>query len=199
MADDSRTAKENEANSRRPREIQGGKGISSRQERGNHAPTEDSIVVISSEHDESESSLSPVPSEYDGDEADSSYSSRSTSSETRNASGDPTIVGEDYDIGDYNDPPASPGSPNQSDSDSGHGGPANAAPEEVSRDGPVETPSAVESLRAIQAELIPGYRGEGDARIEQSTAPQEQSDSLLLLFPGLATRSTHEDEEDSDI
>lgn len=107
---------------------------------------------------------------------------------------------EDFDIGDYNDPPVSPSGTSQSGGNSGDGGPANGGPEEMSRDSDehVRTPSAVESLMAIQAEMIPGYNREGSGRVEQPTASQQQSDPLLL-FPGLATRSTHEEEEDSDV
>lgn len=114
------------ANRRRPEP--NGKDIDKGYVRETDQTTGDSIVVVSSEHDESESSLSPVPSAYDGDEADSSYSSRPTTSHVRNASADPTRVWEEFDMGDCNDPPTSPGNTSQSGADSRKGGHGNDGP-----------------------------------------------------------------------
>ncbi|KAG8164342.1 hypothetical protein KVR01_006260 [Diaporthe batatas] len=184
------TTGEHEANGKCPGG--NGKDVAAREERDIHYATEDRILVTSSEHDESESSLSPVPSEYDGDEADSSYSSRSSSSDAPDASPNPTVVLEDFDIGDYNDPPISPTATSQKSANPGHGSHANDGSDEMFGNGSVVTPSAMESLRAIQVELIPGYQGECSSTVAQSTTPLERSDQLFL-FPGLATRSTQEE------
>lgn len=141
------------------------------QEDDNHNPTEDSIVVISSDHDESETTLSPVPSEYDG----SSYSPMSTSSDGRNASVDRAVLDEDFDIGDYNDPPRSSSANSQTVVNSELGGCADETGNAKSCAGSRRSVSAVEGLRAIQAELIPGYEKEGD-RNEQNVTVRERSD-----------------------
>jgi hypothetical protein len=177
-----------------------GSDVETLQEDGSRDATGDNIVAISSGHNESGSSLSPVPSEYDEDGLDSSYSSRSTSSDGRNSSVDHTAIGEDFDIGDdigdYNNPPRPPSTTSSSGADSEPGTRANEIAHMNSYAGPGRSPSAVEGLRAIQAELIPGYYEEVNSRDEQSTRGQTRSDPLLL-FPGLSTRSMHE--EDSDV
>lgn len=151
---------------------------------------QDVIVISSPDYDEPESSLSPAPSTVVSDPFDPSYSPRSPSSDGRNNSVDPAVLDEDFDIGDYNDPPRSPS--NISDGVDGS---------EVDRfqqatvgngsAGNARSPTAVDALRAIQAEMIPGYEG-GDARDEQSTGATAHSDEPLL-FPGLPTRHTREE------
>lgn len=156
MADDSAEAQEYMSSNG----VQQASGIDVEvpQEDDNHNLTEDSIVVISSDHDESESALSPVPSEYDG----SSSSPMSISSDSRNASVDRAVLDEDLDIGDYNDPPRSVSANSHTLVDSELGGGADETGNAKSCAGSRRSISAVEGLRAIQAELIPGYEKEDD-------------------------------------
>lgn len=152
-------------------------------------------MITSSDYDESERSPTPPPSTIVSDPFDPSYSPRSPSSDDRNMSVDPTTLDEDFDIGDYNDPPRSPSTSSEgadgSESDDG----TREAADDSSRARPGGSLSAVEALRAIQTELIPGYE-DGDARSEQSTRDTERSD-MTLLFPGLAARQTREEQTDS--
>lgn len=155
----------------------------------NHELIQEVIVISSSNHDEPESSLSPAPSTVVSDPFDPAYSPKSPSSDGRNRSVDPTVLDEDFDIGDYNAPPRSP-------SDSSDGVDcfeSDKMPYETVHDGSAVTArslTAVDELRAIQAEMIPGYEG-GDARSEQSTEAITRSDPPLL-FPGLPTRHSGE-------
>lgn len=147
-----------------------GVDVEALEEQDDHDLTEDSIVVISSDHDESGSTLSPVPSEYDG-----SCSPMSTSSDGRNASVDRAVLDEDLDIGDYNDPPRSASANSQTVVDSELGGCADETGNAKSCVGSRRSVSAVEGLRAIQAALIPGYEKEDD-RNEQYVRVRERSD-----------------------
>lgn len=155
-----------------------------------HEAIQDVIVICSSDYDEPESSLSPAPSTVVSDPFDPSYSPRSPSSDGRNKSVDPAILDEDFDIGDYNDPPRSP-----SDGSNGlDGSESDRFPQETAGNGfagTARSPTAVDALRAIQAEMIPGYEG-GDARDEHSPGATARSDPTLL-FPGLPTRHTREE------
>lgn len=151
---------------------------------------QDVIVISSPDYDEPESSLSPAPSTVVSDPFDPSYSPKSPSSDGRNKSVDPAVLDEDFDIGDYNDPPRSPSNSSNGldDSESAR------LPHETVGNGSAGTsrsPTAVDALRAIQAEMIPGYEG-GDARDEQSTGATVRSEPPLL-FPGLPTRHTPEE------
>lgn len=155
-----------------------------------HEMIRDVIVISSPDYDEPESSLSPAPSTVVSDPFDPSYSPRSPSSDGRNKSVESAVLDEDFDIGDYNDPPRSPSNISDgvdcSESD-------RLPPEAMGNDsdGTVRSPTAVDALRAIQAEMIPGYE-EGNARSEQSTGATSRSDPPLL-FPGLPTRHTNEE------
>lgn len=155
----------------------------------NRKSVEETIVVSSSDHEGSESSPSPAMSTVVSDPFDPSYSPRSPSSDDRNVSVDPVLLDDDFDLGDYNSPPRPP-STESVDRAEPHES-IDEAVNERSCTGPGGSPSAVEKLKAIQAELIPGYE-DGDSRSEQSTTATAHSD-LHLLFPGLATRHTCED------
>lgn len=161
-----------------------------RDQGSNHELIQDVIVISSSDYDDPESSLSPAPSTVVSDPFDPSYSPRSPSSDGRNKSVDPAVLDEDFDIGDYNDPPRSP-----SDGSNGlDGSESDRFPQETAGNGfagTARSPTAVDALRAIQAEMIPGYEG-GDARDEHSTGATARSDPTLL-FPGLPTRHTREE------
>lgn len=165
------------------------KGSDETQDQTNHELIQDVIVISSSDYDEPESSLSPAPSTVVSDPFDPSYSPRSPSSDGRNKSVDPAVLDEDFDIGDYNDPPRSPSNSSNGLDDSES---ARLAHETVGNGsaGTARSPTAVDALRAIQAEMIPGYEG-GDAKDEQSTGDTVRSDPPLL-FPGLPTRHTPE-------
>lgn len=165
------------------------------EEHDNEELIEEIIVISSSDHDEPESSLTPAASTVISDPFDPSYSPRSPSSDDRNMSVDPPVLDEDFDIGDYNDPPRSPSTSSEGVDGSGNDEGGNKAVDNSSRACPGGSPSVVEALRAIQTELIPGYE-DGDARSEQSTRDTERSD-MSLLFPGLATRQTREEQTDS--
>lgn len=159
-------------------------------DQGNQELIQDVIVISSSDYDERESSLSPAPSTIVSDPFDPSYSPRSPSSDGRNRSADPAVLDEDFDIDDYNAPPRSP-----SNSIDGVDGPESGKfPHEIVGNGsagPVRSPTVVDALRAIQAEMIPGYEG-GDARGEQSTGATVRSDPTLL-FPVLPAGHTREE------
>lgn len=153
-----------------------------------HELLEEAILVTSSDDDESDSSLTPAPSSFDGDALESSYSPKSISSDDRHQSVESTVLDEDLDIGDYNEPPishspsissAGDASPeNERDAHEGHSS---------SCDGTAGSPSALEVLRAIQAELIPGYEDDSD-KTEQHARDAAPSDGdMALLFPGLPT------------
>lgn len=148
-------------------------------------------MISSSEYDEPESSLTPAPSTVVSDPFDPSYSPRSPSSDGRNMSVDPAVLDDDFDLSDYNAPPESPSTSSEevdsSDSDEG----AHKAVDDSSCTCPGGSISAVEALRAIQTELIPGYE-DGDARNERSTGDGAASD-LPLLFPGLLTHPAREE------
>lgn len=151
--------------------------------RGNHETTEDNIVVSSPAHDERESPLSPAPSTVVSDPFDPSYSPRSPSPDDRNTPIDSEVPDEEFDLGDYNDPPRSlsPCSEGVNDPVSDEC-PHKTADNSAGAGG---SPTAVESLRAIQAELIPGYEGP-DARTEEATTSSARVN--LPLFPGLLTQ-----------
>lgn len=163
------------------------------QEHGNHESVEETIVVSSSDY-EPESSTTPAPSTVVSDPFDPSYSPRSPSSDSRNISVEPNAPDEDFDIGDYNDPPRSPSTSSEGVDGSENDEGAHKAVDDSSRAPPGGSPSAVEALRAIQTELIPGYEDD-DTRSEPSTRGTERSD-MSLLFPGLATRQAHEKQTD---
>lgn len=159
-----------------------------------HEAIQDVIVISSSDYDEPESSLSPAPSTVVSDPFDPSYSPRSPSSDGRNKSVDPAVLDEDFDIGDYNDPPRSPSNSSNGLDDFE----SDRLLHEIVGNGSAGTarsPTAVDALRAIQAEMIPGYEG-GDARGEQSAGATALSDPPLL-FPGLPTRRTCEEHTDA--
>ncbi|KAL2293443.1 hypothetical protein FJTKL_05346 [Diaporthe vaccinii] len=171
-----------------------GSDVEDLQEREIHESVEETIVVSSSDY-EPQSSSTPAPSTVVSDPFDPSYSPRSPSSDDRNMSVDPTGLDEDFDIDDYNDPPRSPSTSSEgaesSESDEG----AQKGVDDSSRACPGGSPSAVEALRAIQTEMIPGYE-DSDSRSEQSTRGTERSD-MSLLFPGLATCQAREEQADS--
>lgn len=172
-----------------------GSDVAKLHEKRNHESIEEVIVITSSDYDESERSPTPAPSTVVSDPFDPSYSPRSPSSDDRNMSVDPTALDEDFDIGDYNDPPKSPSTSSQSIDGSEIDDGTRKAVDDSCCAPPGGALSAVEALRAIQTELIPGYE-DGDARSEQSTRDTERSD-MNLLFPGLATRQTREEQTDS--
>lgn len=58
-----------------------GHGFEAIQEHENREIIEDSILVVSSDTDEPQSSLTPVPSSFDGEAPGSCFSPRSTSSD----------------------------------------------------------------------------------------------------------------------
>lgn len=171
-----------------------GSDVEELHEREIHESVEETIVVSSSDY-EPESSSTPAPSTVVSDPFDPSYSPRSPSSDDRNMSVDPKSLDEDFDIADYNDPPRSPSTRSEgvdgSESDEG----ADKVVDNSSRACPSGSPSAVEALRAIQTEMIPGYE-DSDSRSEQSTRGTERSD-MSLLFPGLTTRQTREEQADA--
>lgn len=148
-------------------------------------------MISSSDYDEPESSLTPAPSTIVSDQSDPSYSPRSPSSDGRNVSVDPNVLDDDFDLGDYNAPPKSPSSSSEGVDSSESDGGAHKAVDDSSCTGPGGSTSAVEELRAIQTELIPGYE-DGDARNERSTGVAARSE-LPLLFPGLPTHHTREE------
>lgn len=147
--------------------------------------------MSSSAHDELESPLSPAPSTVVSDPFDPSYSPRSPSLDDRNTPVDSEVPDEEFDLGDYNDPPRSlsPCSEGVNDPVS------DECPHKTTGNSPGAgaggSSTAVESLMAIQAELIPGYE-RGDARCDQPTTAAARSD--LLLFPGLPTRCSHDEQ-----
>lgn len=151
-------------------------------------------MVSSSAHDERESPLSPAPSTVVSDPFDPSYSPRSLSPDDRNTPVDSEVPDEEFDLGDYNDPPCSlsPCSEGVNDPVS------DECPHKTAGNSPGAgaggSPTAIESLRAIQVELIPGYEGP-DARREQPATSSAQVD-FPLLFPGLPTRLTRGDHID---
>lgn len=162
-------------------------------DQGNHELIQEVIVISSSDYDEPESSLSPAPSTVVSDPFDPAYSPKSPSSDGRNRSVDPTVLDEDFDISDYNAPPRSP----SNSSDGVDCFESDKMPCETVHDGsavPARSLTAVDELRAIQAEMIPGYEG-GGARGEQSAGATARSDPPLL-FPGLPTRRTCEEHTD---
>lgn len=152
---------------------------------------EEVIVISSSDYDELESSLTPAPSTIVSDPFDQSYSPRSPSSDGRNMSVDPNILDDEFDLSDFNAPPEPPSTSSEgvdsSNSDEGQ----HKAVDDRSCTGPGGSTSAVEALRAIQTELIPGYE-DGYARNERSTGDAAQSE-LPLLFPGLPTHHMREE------
>lgn len=172
-----------------------GSDVEDLEEHDNQELIEEVIVISSSDHDEPESSLTPAASTAISDPFDSSYSPRSPSSDDRNMSVDPPVLDEDFDIGDYNDPPRSPSTSSEGDDASENDERVHKTVDNSSRACPGGSPSVVEALRAIQTELIPGYE-DGDSRSEQSPRDTERSD-MSLLFPGLATRQAGEQQPDS--
>lgn len=159
-------------------------------DQGNHELIQDVIVISSSDYGEPESSLSPAPSTIVSDPFDPSYSPRPPSSDGRDRSADPAVLDEDFDMDDYNAPPRSP-----SNSIDGVDGPeSDRFPHETVDNGSAgaaRSPTAVDALRAIQAEMIPGYEG-GDARDVRSTGATVRLDPPLL-FPGLSRQHTPEE------
>ncbi|KAG6354716.1 hypothetical protein INS49_004734 [Diaporthe citri] len=152
-----------------------GSAVEDIQEDEIHESIEEVIVISSSDYDEPEISSTPAPSTAVSDPFDPSYSPRSPSSDDRNMSVDPPVLDEDFDIGDYNGPPRSPSTSSEGVNGSENGEGAHTAVDDSSSACPGGSPSAVEALRAIQTELIPGYE-DGDAKSEQSTRDTERSD-----------------------
>jgi hypothetical protein len=171
-------------------------------------------VVVSSGNSEPGSSLSPVPSQGSEyvDDVDAYNSSYSTSDSYRPSSADSGSESlgslpfieldglEEPDISDdYSDDPSSESTSRQSSARPEPGGSADGAVgARNSRPGPRGTLSAWDGLRAIQAELIPGYDSEGDGSNEKATRAGEREDSLMLL-PGLSARSMPEGNSDIDM
>lgn len=168
-----------------------GSDIEELQEHENRRSVEETIVVSSSDHDGSESSPSPATSTVVSDPFDPSYSPRSPSSDDRNISVDPALLDDDFDLGDYNSPPRPPGTVNESVDGAESREGTHEAANDSSCTGPGGSTSAVERLKAIQAELIPGYEN-GDTRSEQSTIATAHSD-LHSVFPGLSTHHSREE------
>lgn len=129
----------------------------------NHKSIGDSHSDASSSRLEYEGSF-PRGMSIDHDDLSSSYSLGSTSSAGRYSSHEPSALEEDFDIGDYNAPPRAL-STSQSLTPSGADRCARDGRESDPSAGCRE-PSAVEGLRAIQVELIPGYEN-GDVENSQ--------------------------------
>ena len=138
-----------------------GSDVKTLQEGNDRYINEACFVVISSDSEDSGSSPTPPPSKDDEDPFDSSYSPRSTSSDSRNISLEPTAIDEDLEISNYNASPGEPSTDSESAARSESGTHAYEKAGGSSRAGPGRSQSAVEGLKAIQAELIPGYEDNG--------------------------------------